>query len=102
MVDSSFGLYFKNNEKMENITNRNAKGITGFILSLVSIVCIFISPGISIVLSILGIVFSSIGLSKQPKGLAIAGLVISILSFIIAAITVTILLYTITSLDGLF
>ncbi len=60
----------------------NVLAITGFVLSLVSLL---INP--IAVLSILGLIFSAIGLSKvkvvnSGKGLAIAGIIISILSTI--------------------
>ena len=49
---------------------------------------------------ILGIVFSSLGLHKQPKGLSIAGLVISIVSFILAIIVIIAIGHLMTSLEG--
>ncbi len=60
----------------------NALAITGFVLSLVSLL---INP--VAIISILGLIFSGIGLSKvkvtnSGKGLAIAGIIISILSTI--------------------
>ena len=59
--------------------------IAGFVLSLVGIVSAFVFFYISIPCSILGLVFSIIGGKKlkennQPRGLATAGLVISIVS----------------------
>ena len=54
----------------------NGLGLAGFILSLCSIVFCWV-PILNWILVILALVFSIIGIFKQPKGLAIAGLIIS-------------------------
>lgn len=61
---------------------KNGIGLTGFILSLV---CLFTSwaPGLNIVMWILGLVFSAVGVFRKPKGFAIAGLVVSMISILI-------------------
>ena len=61
---------------------KNGIGLAGFILS---ILCLVISwaPGVNIVMWFLGLVFSAVGVFKRPKGLAIAGLVISMISILI-------------------
>ena len=61
---------------------KNGIGLTGFILS---ILCLVISwaPGLNIVMWILGLVFSAVGVFKKPKGFAIAGLVISMISLLV-------------------
>jgi hypothetical protein len=59
-------------------------GIAGFVISLVGIVtCGLLSP--------LGLIFSLIGLGRQPKGLAIAGTVISALGTLLLAGTIIVL-----------
>ena len=66
----------------------NSSAITGFVLSLVCIPVVWV-PVINLVLWILAVVFSAIGLSKSNKegrphrGLAIAGLVISLLPLVL-------------------
>ncbi|AMD84103.1 hypothetical protein SAMN05444369_10865 [Capnocytophaga haemolytica] len=63
----------------------NGIGTAGFVISLVNVLLGFI-PFINFlcfVLWPLGLVFSIVGLFKQPKGLAIAGLVISLFFIII-------------------
>lgn len=64
---------------------KNGIGLTGFILSLV---CLFASwaPGVNIVMWILGLVFSAVGVFKKPKGFAIAGLAISLVSILLIII----------------
>ena len=54
----------------------NALCIIGFILSLVSIFCCGVTAIVSLILSILGLVFAS-GKKQKGKGLAIAGIAIS-------------------------
>jgi hypothetical protein len=70
-------------------------GVVGFILSLIAgfFMLIGLIPFLGIInwfttlpAAILGIIFSSIGLSKSQSGLATAGLIISILVLIIAVI----------------
>ena len=63
-------------------SSKNGIGLTGFILSLL---CLLVSwaPGVNILLWILGFVFSAVGLFRKPKGFAIAGLVISMISILL-------------------
>lgn len=60
----------------------NGIGTAGFILSLISLVLSWI-PGIGWVVWFLGALFSFIGLFKSPRGMAIAGFIISFVDFII-------------------
>lgn len=59
----------------------NAMGVTGFVLSLVTLILGWI-PVLGWILWALGLIFSCIGLAKQPRGLAIAGLCISVFGII--------------------
>ena len=64
----------------------NGIGIAGFVISLV---CIFLCwiPGLNIIVWLVGFILSLIGIFKKPRGLAIAGLVISsIMAVIMVAI----------------
>lgn len=67
-----------NQEKRET----NGIGTAGFILSLVSIFLGWI-PFLGWLIWLLGLIFSFVGIFKKPKGLAIAGLVISLLGIIL-------------------
>ena len=60
----------------------NGIGTAGFILSLVSIFLGWI-PFLGWLIWLLGLIFSFVGIFKKPKGLAIAGLVISLLGIIL-------------------
>ncbi len=60
----------------------NGIGIAGFVLSILALVLSCV-PFLNFILWILGLIFSIIGLSKEPKGFATAGLVISLLGLII-------------------
>ena len=81
----------KSNDKMNhqngqtiiiNQTEKKSNGIgtAGFVLSLIAIFFGWI-PFLGWILWLLGLIFSFIGLFKKPKGLAIAGLVISTIGF---------------------
>jgi len=60
----------------------NGLGIAGFIISLIALFFGWV-PIFGWILWVLGLVFSFIGMFKNPKGMAIAGLVISIVSVIL-------------------
>jgi hypothetical protein len=63
----------------------NGLGITGFVLALLGLLLIFI-PVINWIFDLLGFIFSFIGIFKAPRGFAIAGLIISIITSILAII----------------
>ena len=63
----------------------NGIGTAGFVLSLVSLFGCWI-PVANYVMSLLGLLFSLIGVFKKPRGLAIAGLIISSLDVIFAIV----------------
>ena len=57
----------------------NVMGILGFIFSLLSLFIGFIPIfGWIMIIWVLGLVFSCIGLGRQPRALAVAGLIISV------------------------
>ena len=60
----------------------NGLGTTGFICALLAILLSWI-PGLDWILWLLGLIFSLIGCFKAPRGLAIAGLVISLLDLLL-------------------
>ncbi|MDR1984007.1 MAG: hypothetical protein LBQ28_04195 [Prevotellaceae bacterium] len=66
----------------QSANNSNGLGIAGFVLALIALFLGWI-PVLGWILWILGLIFSCIGLFKVPKGFAIAGFIISIISFIV-------------------
>jgi len=64
------------------ISNGNGLGTAGFVLSLLGLLFGWI-PVLGWILWLLGLVLSSAGMFKRPKGLAIAGLCISSIGLII-------------------
>ncbi|MDR2847467.1 MAG: hypothetical protein LBV39_00015 [Bacteroidales bacterium] len=60
----------------------NGIGIAGFVLSLIA-VFLFWVPVLDWILWALGLILSSVGVFKKPRGLAIAGLVISLVCLIL-------------------
>ncbi len=60
----------------------NGLGTAGFVLALLSIFLGWI-PGVGWILWILGLIFSFCGIFKSPRGLAITGLVLSLLGLLI-------------------
>ena len=66
----------------------NGIGTAGFVLSLIACVLNWI-PVLDIVLWFLGLLFSFIGVFKKPRGLAIAGLIISLFTVILLILAFT-------------
>ena len=60
----------------------NAIGLVGFIASLVALFIAWI-PFIGQFVWLVGIVMSIVGITKKPKGFAIAGLIISVIGVIL-------------------
>lgn len=63
-------------------TKGNGMGTAGFVLALLAFVFCWV-PVLDFILWFLGALFSFIGVFKKPKGLAIAGLVISFIGIIV-------------------
>ncbi|MFV0538308.1 MAG: hypothetical protein ACK5M3_13210 [Dysgonomonas sp.] len=60
----------------------NGIGTAGFVLALLAIFLFWV-PVLDFILWILGLIFSLVGVFRQPKGLAIAGLVLSLIVIIL-------------------
>ena len=67
-------------------SHSNSIGIAGFVFALLGLIFCWV-PGIDLILWFLGLVFSIIGLFKTPRGMAIAGFILSFV-VIIAIIVV--------------
>ena len=61
---------------------RNGIGTAGFILALLGLIFSWV-PVLDYILWFLGALFSFIGVFKKPRGLAIAGLIISFIGIIV-------------------
>lgn len=75
----------------EQAPRTNGMGTAGFVLALLSVLLGWIPVvgwAIGWILWILGFVFSFIGLFKAPRGLAIAGLVISLIGIVVLLVFV--------------
>ncbi|MDO9253955.1 MAG: hypothetical protein Q7U54_00480 [Bacteroidales bacterium] len=60
----------------------NGVGTAGFVLALIAVFLGWV-PVLGWVIWLLGLILSFVGVFKQPKGLAIAGLVISLIGIIL-------------------
>ena len=60
----------------------NGVGTAGFVLALIAVFLGWI-PVLGWIIWLLGLILSFVGVFKQPKGLAIAGLVISLIGIIL-------------------
>jgi len=60
----------------------NGIGTAGFVLALVAVVLCWV-PILGWIIWLLGLIFSFIGVFKRPKGLSIAGLIISCIDLIV-------------------
>ena len=66
---------------------KNGMGIAGFVLALLGVILCWV-PILGWILWLLGLIFSIIGMCRKPKGLAIAGLVLSCIDLIILIVMV--------------
>ena len=65
------------------VTQRsNGIGTAGFVLALISAIFCWV-PGVNWIIWFLGALFSLIGLFKRPRGIALAGFILSIIDVII-------------------
>lgn len=64
------------------VSRSNGLGTAGFVLALIALFLGWI-PVIGWIVWLLGLIFSACGMFKAPRGLAIAGLVISLLGVIL-------------------
>ena len=71
--------------------NTNGLGAAGFSLALIAIFLGWV-PILGWVLWLLGLIFSIVGMFKLPKGLAIAGLVISLIGLFILIVVFGVIL----------
>ncbi|MDR2801740.1 MAG: hypothetical protein LBB31_00805 [Prevotellaceae bacterium] len=71
--------------------NKNGIGTAGFVLALLGLIFCWV-PVLDWILWILGLILSAIGVFKEPKGLAIAGLCISLVAVILIVFIVGALL----------
>lgn len=83
---------------------KNGIGIAGLVLSIIGFVLCWL-PFANVILWFLGFLFSFIGLFKRPKGVAIAGFIISIICLAVMILLVYVLglaLFETDLLDELF
>ncbi|OUO87556.1 hypothetical protein B5F40_13550 [Gordonibacter sp. An230] len=66
----------------------NGLGIGGFVLALIALFVSWV-PVLGWIIWILGAILSLVGLRKQPRGLAIAGTIISFIDFILLALVIS-------------
>ncbi len=67
---------------IQQVTKSNGMGVAGFVLALVSLIFCWV-PILSWILWFFGILLSFFGMFKRPRGLAIAGFLISVVDFIL-------------------
>ena len=68
----------------ENKATKSGRQITGFVLGVFSVLFAWTS-GLALYISVAGIIFSALGMKRTNlRGLAITGLILSILGFVFA------------------
>ena len=75
-------LFSTMEEEVKVEVKKNGIGTAGFILALIGLIFCWV-PILDWILWFLGVLFSFIGVFKKPRGLAIAGLIISFIGVII-------------------
>lgn len=66
----------------------NSIGVAGFVLALIALVFGWV-PILGWILWVLGLIFSFVGVFKQPRGFAVAGLIISMIGLIMMLVVFT-------------
>ena len=69
---------------VQPVRSNNGFGTAGLVLSILGLVFCWV-PIVDLILWFLGFLFSFIGIFKRPKGKAIAGLIISVITLVILA-----------------
>lgn len=69
------------------VKKSNGMGVAGFVLALLGVIFIWV-PALNWILWLLGLIFSIIGVCRAPRGLAIAGLVLSAIYLIILFVVI--------------
>ena len=80
---------------------KNGMGIAGFVLAMVALFSSWV-PFARWIVWLLGLIFSLIGLGKQPKGFAIAGLIISLIGLALIVMIIVLGVAVLGVLGGLF
>jgi len=80
---------------------KNGMGIAGFVLAMVALFSSWV-PFARWIFWLLGLIFSLIGLGKQPKGFAIAGLIISLIGLALIVVIIVLGVAVLGVLGGLF
>jgi hypothetical protein len=70
-----------------DVRKKNGMGTAGFVLALLGVLFGWV-PALGWILWLLGLIFSIIGITRTPKGLAIAGLVLSLIGIIVIIVFV--------------
>lgn len=76
-------------ESNQNVATqqKNGMGTAGFVLAILGLVFCWV-PVLDWVLWLLGLIFSIIGVCRRPKGLAIAGIIISCIYLILVTVVI--------------
>ncbi len=70
---------------INQVSKSNGMGVAGFVLALLALMFGWV-PFFGWVVWFLGLLFSFIGIFKSPRGLAIAGLIISLIGLIMLVV----------------
>lgn len=78
------------NQTTPEAPKTNGMGVAGFVLALLGLLLSWV-PSLNWILWVLGLVFSFVGVFRNPKGFAIAGLIITFIGIITLLILGTLL-----------
>lgn len=67
----------------------NSIGTAGFVLAIIGVIFSWV-PVFGWIAWVLGLIFSFVGIFKEPKGLSIAGLVLSLIGIVILIVFATV------------
>ena len=89
--------FIHNRQYNDNNLNNNPIGLVGFITSVVAIFLVLL-PIVNLIIWLTGLILSSIiGMSKKPKTLAVAGLIISGVTFLVLIVIIACIVFLATN-----
>ena len=88
--------FIHNRQYNDNNLNNNPIGLVGFITSVVAIFLVLL-PIVNLIIWLTGLILSIIGMSKKPKTLAVAGLIISGVTFLVLIVIIACIVFLATN-----
>ena len=88
--------FIHNRQYKDNNQKNNTIGLVGLIKSVVAIFLVLL-PIVNLIIWLTGLILSIIGMGKKPKTLAVAGLIISGVTFLVLIVIIACIVFLATN-----